>query len=249
MKHLIIITAFVLAIANSIYSQDEKRFDFSIRAGLNIGAAAPASIPQEIRAIEGYSPNFNGSVAGRVAMRMGHETSRWHLVSGISVERKSMTTSARVKSYSTEIDNGGSHVGGVWTGMVDTRYSAHAITVPLMAGFVVTPRLRLQAGVWASALVSRAFGGKVYDGYLREGDPTGEKIVFANGSEAEYEFDDQLRSLQCGLMAGVEYRFCQHWLIGAELSYGLTNIFHADFKTVSFAMYPIFGNLSIGYRL
>ena len=91
------------------------------------------------------------------------------------------------------------------------------------------------------------FSGNVYDGYLREGDPTGNKVVFADGNNAPYDFSKNLRRFQWGAQLGAEWRAFKHLNVYADLTWGLNDIFQKDFDTITFAMYPIYLNVGFGY--
>lgn len=251
-----IIFMFVLFMPFMAFSQHEGSsadnpmiaFRLVAKAGLNIGAATPLSIPVEIREMKGYNPGLNGSIGVDALMDFDSlNTSRWTVGTGLYVERKSMTTKARTKNYSTEIVNNGNVISGVWTGDVETAFSAHALSLPVFLSYRAAPKFSIRAGVYVSFLFSKTFEGSVYDGYLREGNPTGEKIVFENGSSAQYEFSDELKNVHSGLLLGAEYNVSKRFIVSGQLTYGLSDIFKRDFKTVSFAMHPIFFNLSIGY--
>jgi len=82
---------------------------------------------------------------------------------------------------------------------------------------------------------------------LREGDPTGNKVVFADGKNAPYDFSKNLRRFQWGAQLGAEWRAFKHLNVYADLTWGLNDIFQKDFDTITFAMYPIYLNVGFGY--
>jgi hypothetical protein len=91
------------------------------------------------------------------------------------------------------------------------------------------------------------FSGHVYEGYLRETNPTGDKINFTNGAIATYDFSGDLRKFQWGVQAGVDWKAFKHLKVHADLNWGLNDIFNKDFKTVTFDMYAIYLNVGFGY--
>ena len=99
----------------------------------------------------------------------------------------------------------------------------------------------------SSYILSREFSGHVYDGYLREDNPTGPKVEFTDNKVATYDFSNDLRHFQWGLQAGAGWRAFKHLNIYADLTWGLNNIFKNDFHTITFAMYPIYLNIGFGY--
>lgn len=91
------------------------------------------------------------------------------------------------------------------------------------------------------------FSGYVYDGYLREGDPTGNKVTFEGDSQAPYDFSDELRTFQWGLQGGISWRAFKHLSVQGNLSWGFNDIFKKSFNTVTFDLYPIYLNVGFGY--
>lgn len=77
---------------------------------------------------------------------------------------------------------------------------------------------RLNAGPYIALALNNDFSGKVYDGYLREGNPTGNKVVFDNDSEATYDFSDEIRLFQWGLQAGGSWLAFRHLSVNANLT-------------------------------
>ena len=69
------------------------------------------------------------------------------------------------------------------------------------------------------------------------------------GEWATYDFGDDLRSSQFGLTVGIDWTFCRHLGLSADLSWGLTGIFPGDFKTVEQTLYPIYGTIGVFYRI
>lgn len=64
---------------------------------------------------------------------------------------------------------------------------------------------------------------------------------------ATYDFSNDLRKFQWGMQLGGEWKAFKHLNVYADLSWGLNDIFKKDFKTITFAMYPIYLNLGFGY--
>lgn len=221
--------------------------EYEVRAGINIGGASPLPLPAEIRRIDSYSPTFCFSLEGDVIRWFG-EKRRWGLILGLRLENKGMQAGARTKSYGMEIiGDGGERLKGNWTGMVRTKYRGTFFSIPLLAACRINPRLRLHAGPYVSFQSSGDFSGHVYDGYLRENDPTGNKVVFEGDRRATYDFSDELRSIQWGVQAGVNWKAFKHLTLSGDLTWGVTDIFKKGFRTISFDMYPIYLNIGFGY--
>jgi hypothetical protein len=261
MKHIICIIATLLGIAVSTKSiaQEERTrgiiwsylhgLEYELKAGVNIGGTAPLPLPSEIREINSYSPNL--------ALSFGTEITKWFserednktgIVIGLRFETKGMTTNATVKNYGMEIiGDRGELVDGRWTGKVKTKVNNAYFTLPLMFAYKPTPRWTLKAGPYFSYLLTGDFSGHVSDGYIRQDDPTGEKIVFEDGKTASYDFTNDLRKFQWGAQVGGKWQALKHFSVNADLTWGINGIFKKDFKTITFKMYPIYLSAGFGY--
>jgi hypothetical protein len=254
LKNLIIllmlpaVTASAQTDRNASLVQSEKLgWEIEVKAGFRIGGTSPIPLPVEIREIKGYNPTLSIPVEAIVTKWLGGGR-RWGVTSGLRLENRGMATKALVKNYQTEIiGDGGEIVGGHWTGKVKTKIRNTYITIPVLAAYRMNRRWTFRAGGYASVLTDGEFSGYVYDGYLREGDPTGVKVEFAADRVAAYDFSRELRRLDYGARLGASWLAFRHLNTFADLSWGLNSIFKRDFKTVTFAMYPIYADFGIGY--
>ena len=220
-------------------------WEYGIKAGFNIGGTSPLPLPKEIRKIDSYAPGIAISIEGNATKWFDP---KWGMTVGVRLENKNMTTEATVKNYSMEIlGQGGERISGVWTGGVKTKVHTAGLTIPLMATYKLSNRWNIKAGPYFSYLLSREFSGHVYEGYLREDDPTGPKVEFTDDKIATYDFSDDLRHFQWGLQVGAGWRAFKHLNVYADLTWGLNDIFKSDFNTITFAMYPIYLNIGFGY--
>lgn len=256
-KHIILALLLMVGVANTLQAQEDRNrgiiqsalrgLEYEVRAGFNIGGATPIPLPQEIRALTGYSPNINLALGGDIIKWVGKQE-KWGFIIGLRLETKGMEAEARTKNYGMEIiGDGGERMSGNWTGMVKTKYRASYFSIPVLAAWKLSDRLRLSAGPYVSFKTSGDFSGHVFDGYLREGDPTGNKVMFEGESVAPYDFSDELRTFQWGVQAGVTWRAFRHLNVHADLQWGLNDIFKKDFTTITFAMYPVYLNVGFGY--
>ncbi len=223
-----------------------KGWQIELRGGYNMGGTSPIPLPVEIRKIKSYKPStgFSGEVDFTRFFDRNH---RWGLQFGVRVENKDMETDAEVKNYGMTITNDGAEASGRWTGGVQTSVRNSFLTFPIVGVYKVHPRTNIKLGVFLSYLISGKFTGYVYDGYLRNGDPTGEKTTFADGKTATYDFSDNLRRFQWGVEAGVDWEAFKHLKLYADLTWGLNSAFPKSFETITFNMYPIYFNLGVGY--
>lgn len=220
--------------------------EYEINAGVNIGGSSPMPIPGEIRSIESYKPGLHLSIGATITKYLGTKA-KWGIAISPRFEIKGMDTKARVKNYGMTIIQDGAKVSGYWTGMVNTKYNQSLFTFPVMGVYKINPRWRVMFGPYFSVAMANDFSGYVYEGYLRETDPTGDKISFEGDNEASYDFSDNLRMIHWGLEAGVTWRAFKHLNVQAHLDWGLSDIFHSSFKTIQFGLYPIYANIGFGY--
>lgn len=231
----------------ALRKMSSKGWEFELKAGLNIGGATPLGLPREIRHISSFDPKLNGTLEGTATKWFG-EQRKWGVAAGIKIEAMRMSTGARVKNYHTEIIQDGDRVAGYYTGYDKTNYSSTNVTIPVTANYSFNDRWKVRAGMFVTYRVDGEFNGYVSDGYLRNGSPVGEKVVFSDGSSANYNFDDDLRRFNWGVQTGATWNAYRHFFLFGDLSYSFSNIFEHDFKTVTFALHPLYFNLGFGYR-
>lgn len=222
-----------------------RGLEYRVKAGFNFGGVSPLPLPAEIREIKSFRPGMQISIEGDVIKWFNSD---WALLMGIRLENKGMKTDARVKNYhmdmiSNDPENPG-HLIGAWTGYVKTDVKNSYLTFPIQALYQLSKRWELKAGPYLSLVTSRDFSGSAYDGYIREGDPTGDKAMV---SEATYDFSKDLRRFQWGVDVGAEWQAYKHLNVYADLTWGLNSIFKKGFESVSFDMYCIFLNFGFGY--
>lgn len=216
--------------------------EYRVKAGLAVGGTAPIPVPLEIQEIKGFNPKLNINIESEI-MKMFSDS--WGMAFGLRLDTKGMETKARVKNYNMKmVAADGGEIAGRWTGMVDTEVHNSYLTLPLLAVWKPSPRWAVKGGLYGSYLLSGKFTGAAYDGYLREGDPTGQKIEITSAS---YDFSDDIQSWAWGVQVGGEWRAFPHLIVSADLTWGLSSIFASDFDVITFDMYPIYGALSFGY--
>lgn len=218
------------------------------RAGYSLGAATPLGIPATIRELNSYklTPNLILGIDARLPL-----SERWGLLTGFHFENKGMNVAITTKGYHMAIVKGGEELEGVYTGRVQQHTKAWMLSVPVMATVDLARQWLLRAGPYVSVLTAHDFSGNVSDGYLRKDTPTGQKIEMGHTEDerATYDFSDSMRRLQMGIGVGADWKFASRVGLSADLSWGLTGIMKSSFKTVEQTLYPIYGTLSLTYRI
>lgn len=222
--------------------------DYTVRLGYNIGGTAPIDMPASIRSMDKFYIQPNMLLGIDVQKDLW---GRFGLMTGLHYETKSMKVDATVKNYHTTMTRGGQSIEGMYTGKLQTRCEQSMVTIPLLATYRAGKNVLIKLGLYGSYLLTRTFKGYVYDGYLREGTPTGAYIIIGNdeNSRGTYDFSDKMRRLQWGIDAGVDWQFHRRWGVYADLSWGMNGINQSDFHTVEQTLYPIFGSVGLTYKL
>ena len=252
MKHkyisLIIVCTAWLTTAHATAQGNVEKLQLKARVGYSIGATAPIGIPATIRSIESFklTPNF---MLGIDAMYPLSE--KFGLQAALHYDIKDMDSEVTTKGYHMKVNMDDDELEGVYTGHVRQKVHQRMLTVPLQLTYELSPKVQLKGGPHFSFLLGKEFSGYAFDGYLRKDDPTGAKVVMGDraGEWATYDFGDDLRSSQFGLTVGIDWTFCRHLGLSADLSWGLTGIFPGDFKTVEQTLYPIYGTIGVFYRI
>lgn len=231
----------------SIWRSVSLGLEYEVNASINIGGASPIPLPAEIRKINSYKPHLNLQIGTNITKWFDKER-KWGVMTGLRLETKGMETKATVKNYGMEIIQDGKKLSGKWTGHVQTKYSTQQLSVPIVGVYRFNERWKVNLGAYLAYAFNNSFDGYVYEGYLREGDPTGNKIEFEDGAQATYDFGDNLRRFQWGLQCGGSWRAFKRLSVNANLTWGMNDIFYDSFKTVTFDMFPIYFSLGFGYN-
>lgn len=254
-KTALLLTA--LLVISSTYAQEDRNkslinsylhgWEYAIKAGFNVGGTSPLPLPEEIRQIDSYSPGISIAIEGN-ATKWIDAAKKWGITIGLRLENKSMTTKATVKNYGMKVINtNGGMLEGLWTGGVKTKVKNSYLTLPVLADYRLSKRWILSFGPYFSYLTEGNFSGHVYEGHLRTPNETGTRVDFTGESIATYDFSNDLCKFQWGLQLGGEWRAFKHLNVHADLTWGMNDIFQKDFKTITFAMYPIYLNVGFGY--
>ncbi len=249
MRHTILLTLMALIVASASHAATPgDDLEVEGRLGYSLGAAAPMGIPATIRKLNSFelTPNILVGIDVRLPLR-----SCWGIQSGLHLENKGMNVAITTKGYHMAMVKGGEELEGVYTGRVEQHVKAWMFTLPLQATYRLAERWQLRMGPYLSVLTAKSFDGNVSDGYLRKDNPTGQKIEMGHEADerATYDFSTDMRRFQAGLDVGADWQLAQRVGLSADLSWGLTGLMRSSFKTVEQTLYPIYGTISVNYRL
>lgn len=225
----------------------DSQFQIKVRAGYNIGGTAPIGLPATIRSIDNYSltPSFMAGADVNLPMQ-----DAWGIQLGLHLENKGMDGEVTTKSYRMEIKKGESLLNGVYTGHVHQKVTEWMVTLPVMATCQLSNKLQFKAGPYFSLLFNKDFSGYVYDGYLRQGNPTGPKVSIGirEDERATYDFTSDMRPFQAGIATGIDWQVHRRLGLSVDLKWGITGIHKSDFKTIEQTLFPIYGTFGVFYR-
>lgn len=224
------------------------KYNYTLRLGYNLGGTLPHGMPAEIRGVNSYKPQSDFTVGIDIAKPLGRN---WGVNVGLRLEEKCMKVDSEVKNYHTTMIKGGDKLEGYYTGDQLIQEDMSMITVPVEVYLNVGSRWQFRLGPYISYVSKKEFTGYVHDGYLRHLVPTGDKIIIGNTEETRgtFDFTDDMRRIQVGLEAGVDYRFSRRWGAFADLDYGITGVHKSDFHTIEQRLYPLFATLGVSYKL
>ena len=218
------------------------------RVGVNIGGTAPINMPATIRGMNKFTIQPNLVLGLDVYKPLnGH----WGLMAGLHMENKNMKVDARVKNYHMILTQGGDQLEGRFTGNVVTQVDENMLTLPVQMTCDCGKNVRIMLGPYISYVLSHQFSGYAYNGYLRQGDPTGTKVMLGNddSSRGDYNFSSDMRHWQYGLSGGIDWNFSKRWGCYANVAWGLSGLFKSDFHTLDQTLYPIYGTIGLTYKL
>lgn len=232
--------------SKSVGQCDWNGWGYGYRLGFTIGGITPVPLPAEVREMMTFSPNgaFMQEIYG---YKLFKEKFGFYFGERLAIE--GMNVEARVKNYHMSIEQGGDYISGYFTGVDKTEAKLISVKIPIEFMARVNSRLDLRVGPYIQINLHREFKGEVYDGYLRENTPTGQKIIFSDGSKATYDFSEDVKKTCFGAEVAADFQIKNGFGIFANLDYGFRSVFPDDFETISFKMYPIFFSLGLSYRI
>ncbi|MCX2477024.1 outer membrane beta-barrel protein [Pedobacter sp. MC2016-05] len=245
--HKILIVLIILLRANMASAQESnevisKKLEHSLFIGYNFGGLAPVSFPENIRAINSYSPGFSPAIGYEVIFRLDEH---WGIGSGMRLDYKGMSVRDSVQYFHTQVSVDDASVEGDFSGTNTTNVKNLYLSLPVYAVYQTDNHWTIKLGFYASRLIRPSFSGSVSDGYLRKGDSLGEKITITS---ATFNFDEKQRKTDFGLFAGGEKMVYKDFSVKADLQWGLRPVFPDSFTGISFNMYNIFATLGISYQ-
>ncbi|MDH6358229.1 porin family protein [Parabacteroides sp. PF5-9] len=245
---LVALLCVAACVATSVKAQDHyNHWEFKVFAGYNMGGTTPFPLPAEIRKINSWNPGFSGTLAFHVT-RWLHP--QWGITSGLAIDLKGMKIDADVKYWYTNLVVGEGDNTGTFSGLFSGKNKTHVrndyLVIPLLATYRPWEQWTFRLGGYVASQRNARFDGAASEGYIREGGATGDRI---NVTQASYDFSDEVRRFDAGLMASADWFFTSKMAVTGQLSWGLVPIFPSSFEGISHKMYNIYFCLGLAYRL
>lgn len=253
MKRNTILLIATLLLVNLLYSQPAlsqtqgKSWEFKFFAGYNMGGSTPVPLPAEIRKINSWNPKLSGTLAFHATYWL---TPEWGVTSGLALDIKGMEIKADVMYMMTNLvvgegDNTG-NFSGMFTGKNKTTVRNGYVVIPLLATWRPVEKWTFRLGGYVGSQQDAKFEGSASDGYIRVGGPDGDRI---NVEKATFDFSENIRKADAGLMASADWFFTQKMGVTGQFSWGFVPLFPSDFNGIPYKMYNIYFMLGIAYRL
>lgn len=224
-------------------SANVKQFKHYVHIGYNFGGLSPVPLPNNIRKIESYSPGFSPSLGYEVAYSFNKN---WSINAALRFDIKGMNITDSVQYLHTLITQDTTVFEGDFTGTNKTICKNAYLSLPVTMVYSAHDNWRFKLGIYTAYLISSSFSGNVYNGYIRKGNSLGEKVEI---DTASFNFDDEQRKFDCGIVGGAEKKFLKTFAVTGELQWGLRPVFPSSFKGIGFKMTNIFFTLGVKKQL
>lgn len=246
LKTVILLTIIIVSAPLKAEKNYEKT-TYRVKIGENIGGTLPMPFPAEIRKITSFKPIFSPYVAVEATRWF---SDKWGMTAGLALDIKGMSAGADVLYFRTELqvgDNPDDKFKGVYSGFCEMNPKNVYVSLPIMAAYRFNEAWDISFGAYFSYLGNGSFKGEAKDGYIRNGNSTGERVEITSAS---FEFADYLRKFDMGIMVAGNWTFWKHFGAYAHLTYGFIPIFPNDFEGVGgYRMTNLFASLGLSYKL
>lgn len=250
----IALLSLLFTIAMNAFAEEKEKGSLThkIVVGYHIGGTMPVPLPEEVRSISSYWPQFTPQLGYNLSYQVGEQ---WALETGITLDWKGMGVRDKVKYMYTDVMMDGERTIGYFTGKNETEVKIAYVTIPVRIAYDLTPTWRIRGGGFFSYRNSSEFSGTVWDGSIRKLVNEGDELVNAklinipNKGEATFDFGKEMRNFDMGVSVGFEHEFPGRFGIYGDLTYSLTPIFPSDFKGINMKMRNVYFVIGASYRL
>ena len=219
-----------------------NNIDYRLKAGVNLGASTPMPIPNRLSNLS-WSPNIGPFIELSIVV---FPDSNIGLSAGTKIEYKKMDVSASVYQLYSEVNIDNLLTKGYFTGTNETHLDVSYLTIPLQGIYKINHNLEFVLGFFASFSLDGNFYGAVKNGYIRAGDPTGERtdIEFS-----EFDFSDELRNLDWGCIGGINTYLTKKLYLNFQINLSLSSLLNTNFAGIPYKLYNLYSSLGLMYNI
>lgn len=254
-KGLLLLLSLILLTSNiAAKNGDDKKkgLDWYLNLGLNIGGSMPIPLPEEVRKVKSYNPKINPYIGLSTVYNINN---KWGINTELSIGTKGMRVTDEVKYMHTKVlvsdkdSQEKREVDGYFVGKNMTNVSLQYLSLSVSGVYNFNQKWEARLGLYAANLGKTKFTGNVSDGYLRDGEPNGPMVVIERDNPATFDFSDNMRDFDAGVIIGGKYNINDR--IGAviNLNWGLTDIFYRDQNPIEFKMQNMYATFGISYKI
>lgn len=254
-KGIMLFLSFILLSANivaQIGDDKKKNLDWYLNLGINIGGSMPVPLPEEVRKIESYNPKINPHIG---LLTVYNINNKWGIGTELSIGNKGMRVTDQVKYMHTKVlvsDKNSQEkreVDGYFVGKNMTNISLQYLSLSVSGVYSFNEKWEARLGLYAASVGKTKFTGNVSDGYLRDGEPNGPMVVIEKDNPATFDFSDNMRDFDAGIIAGGKYNINDRIGATVNLNWGLTDIFYRDQNPINFKMQNIYATFGVSYKI
>lgn len=245
MKKLFLSSLLTLTFLSAFASEQNKdvlSLQHKIITGFNFGAATPLPIPNRFSNLS-WTPKFAPVIGWQMTLM---DNNKWGIGMGLCLEYKGMNVEASVYQLYTEVSIEGLETKGYFTGRNETDIMVGYLTLPIVLCYQPSAIWNFEMGIYGSFKNVGNFSGAVKDGYMRVGDPTGNRtdIVYET-----FSFNDEIRDFDFGFRVGFDRKVSEQLYLGITLNWGISSLLNTNFTGLEYPLYNLYGMFSLGYRI
>lgn len=246
-RNVIISVVFMISSLVVMNAQtSDKKLEYNLSLGFNIGGTTPIGLPAEIRGINSYQPTLNLTVGASVIKMF---SPKWGIDAGLRFENKGMKTGVDVKNWQMTVNiQSGDDTGtktGYFTGSIKNKTSISYLTLPIKAVYRLNDKWDLKGGFYFSYAMERSFTGNVVKGQIRE-TPLHPVIGI---TKADYDYSDDLRKFDTGIELGANWKVYKSLAVHANLTWGFLTALDPNKRRVDMDNYNVYFNIGVNYTL
>lgn len=245
MKKILVICLLLVFGMSASSAQNDRKFNFGIHLGLDLGAAVPWPLAKAIsgddkmNAVPQLTPGLG--LSGEY-----HFDDRWSAVAEATYKSVGLDASIITLNSGQKFKDDGLDV--IFRGKAKTSMSFTMLEVPLSVKFKISENNRVFLGGYYAYIVNGKFNATAMSGYL-ENPENGEITVVNPSDPLKQDFSANLRHWDIGWHMRYERKILNRLTLSGKFSMGLVDIFKRGENYLDYSMLNMRGTLALSYRL